>query len=197
MSRPEDRFPLTWPTGWKRTPLHQRSSSPFKISSSERAFRELEDELGRLGARSVMISSNLELRLDGRPYANQKRNEDEGVAIYFLRKGKEMVLACDKFRKREDNMRAITKTIEAIRGIERWGSSDMMERAFTGFAQLAGPMDVRQWWQVLGVQQGASVDDAEKAYLRLRSTHHPDRGGDPAEFNAVIAAWDQYRREHQ
>ena len=192
MIRPEQRYPLTWPAGWKRIPPYQRSHSPFKDPSTDRAMRDLMDELARLGARNIIVSSNLKLRQDGYPYSQQPRNDDEGIAVYFTRKGKDMVLACDKFAKREANMRAITKTIDAIRGIERWGSSDMMERAFTGFAQLAGPMDVRQWWQVLGVSEDATEGTVADAYRRLRSKHHPDNGGDPAEFHAVQMAFEQW-----
>ncbi len=194
MIRPEQRYPLTWPQGWMRTPTHLRSHSPFKIESTARAFRELMDELARLGARNVIVSSNLDLRQDGMPYSQQPRNDDEGIAIYFTRKGKDMVLACDKFAKREANMRAITKTIDAIRGIERWGSSDMMERAFTGFAQLEAPPDLRHWWEVLGVPADAHASNIEAAYRHLRSENHPDKGGDAADFQAVKTAYDQFCR---
>jgi hypothetical protein len=186
--RPEDRYPLTWPTGWPRTPSWKRSASPFKNCTTDKAYRELLDELGRLGARRILVSSNLRLRQDGAPYSQQPRNDDEGVAVYFIRKGKEMVLACDKFHKREDNMRAITKTIDAIRGIERWGSSDMMERAFTGFTAL-GHDSGRRWWDVLGVASDASAAEVESAYKRRRSVTHPDKGGDATEFAAVEEAY--------
>lgn len=192
MSRPDQRYPLTWPTGWKRTPRYSRAHSPFKIESTDRAYRELLAELDRLGARNIIISSNLKLRQDGLPYSQQPRHDDEGIAIYFRRKGKDMVLACDKFAKREANMRAITKTIEAIRGIERWGSSDMMERAFTGFAQLEAPPDIRQWWEVLGVPADTHAEVVKRAYQRLRSQHHPDNGGDATEFHAVQLAYETY-----
>lgn len=188
----DQRYPLCWPPGWPRTPSYARTWSPFKNMTTDKCFRELMDELGRLGARKVIISSNLKLRQDGMPYSQQPRHNDEGIAVYFTRKGVAMSLACDKFLKREENMRAIAKTIDAIRGIERWGSSDMMERAFTGFAQLAAPVDVRQWWQVLGVAENAPTADVELAYRRLRSQHHPDRGGNPAEFNAVQMAYEQW-----
>lgn len=186
---PDQRYPLTWPEGWPRTPTWKRAQSPFKVTP-DKAYRELVEELGRLGARDVIISSNLKLRLDGAPYANQPRNEDEGIAVYFKRKGQDMVLACDKFAKREANMRAITKTIDAIRGIERWGSSDLMERAFTGFAQL-GHDSGRKWWDVLGCASDAPRHVIESHYHRRRSATHPDRGGDAAEFHAVQAAWEQ------
>lgn len=191
--RPDQRYPLTWPEGWKRTPVYQRSHSPFKIESTDRAFRELLEELGRLGARNVIISSNLKLRQDGYPYSQQPRNDDEGIAVYFSRKGVEMVLACDKFTKREANIRAITKSIDAIRGIERWGSSDMMERAFTGFAALAAP-EGSHWSEVLGVQRDARPAEIEAAYRRRRSEVHPDRGGAAGEFDAVQRAWEQASR---
>lgn len=189
--RPQECYPLTWPAGWPRTPTWKRGPSPFK-TTPDKAHRELMEELQRLGARKVLLSSNLKLRQDGAPYANQPR--DEGIAVYFTRKGKEMVLACDKFARREDNMRAITKTIDAIRGIERWGSSDMMERAFTGFTQL-GYDSGRKWWDVLGVASDAPASVVDAAYYQRRSATHPDKGGDAAEFAAVNAAYATYEKE--
>lgn len=186
--KPEQRFPLTWPPGWPRTPAWQRGHSPFKVLSTDRAFRDLVAELERLGARKVIISSNLKLRQDGFPYSQQPRHNDEGIAVYFTRKGVDMVLACDKFAKREANMRSITLTIGAIRGIERWGSSDMMERAFTGFTALAAPVAL-SWREVL------DPADPEGSYRRLRSQHHPDRGGDAEAFQRVQRAYEQYQQE--
>lgn len=187
--RPDQRYPLTWPEGWPRTPRWARGPSPFKVTP-EKAYRELVAELDRLGARSVIISSNLKLRQDGFPYANQPRHDDEGIAVYFRRKGIDVVLACDKFARREDNMRAITKTIDAIRGIERWGSSDMMERAFTGFTALPSPVAL-SWRDVL------DPADPEGSYRRLRAQSHPDKGGSAAGFQRVQAAWDAYQQERR
>lgn len=188
-ARPDERYPLTWPEGWKRTPTWQRAHSPFK-AGPDKAMREMLAELDRLGARRVLISSNLKLRQDGMPYAQQPRCDDEGIAVYFVRGGKDMVLACDKFAKREANMRAITKTIEAIRGIERWGSSDLMERAFTGFTAL--PSSGESWWGILGVEPNARLAEIEAAYRRRRSETHPDRpGGDAAEFDRVQKAYEE------
>lgn len=187
--RPDQRYPLTWPAGWQRTPLHRQSHSPFKVTP-DKAYRELMQELDRLGARDVIISSNLKIRQDGAPYASQPRHNDEGIAVYFTRKGQQVVLACDKFYKREANMRAITKTIDAIRGIERWGSSDMMERAFTGFTALPAPGGM-DWRQIL------DESDPESSYRRLRRQHHPDHGGDAEEFIAVQAAWDAFQLEQR
>lgn len=186
--KPEQSYPLTWPAGWPRTPRWSRGKSPFKVQTTTRAYDDLIAELGRLGARKIIVSSNLKLRQDGMPYSQQPRHDDEGIAVYFTRKGVEMVLACDKFAKREDNMRAITLTIDAIRGIERWGSSDMMERAFTGFTALPSPIAL-SWKDVL------DPADPEGSYRRLRSEHHPDRGGSAEDFQRVQRAYDAYLQE--
>lgn len=123
-------FPLTWPQGWPRSKGAQSSS--FKAT-----FTSIRDGLFRqinlLGGTHIVLSSNIPLRLDGLPRAGQPQPQDKGVAVYFLRRGKQMVFACDRWDKVEDNMRAIEKTIEAVRGIDRWGASEMMERAFTAF----------------------------------------------------------------
>jgi hypothetical protein len=186
--RPEERYPLTWPAGWPRTPTWRCGSSPFKTESTDSAMRELMSELARLGASRVIVSSNLKLRQDGMPYSQQPQTDDEGIAVYFVRKGVDMVLACDKFAKCEANMRAITKTIDAIRGIERWGSSDMMERAFAGFTAIEHE-SAAHWSVVLGVPRAAARLVIDEAYKRLRSQHHPDKGGSPDQFQRIQQAY--------
>ena len=51
----------------------------------------------------------------------------------------------------------LAKSIEAMRGIERWGPSQMMERTFTGFAALPEKSG-SDWWDVLQVRRDASRD---------------------------------------
>lgn len=141
-------------------------------------------EIRLLGGKETIISSNIPLRRDGLPYANTSQPDDIGVAVYFKYKDKAMCFASDSYYKVEDNMRALALTIAAIRGMERWGASDMMERAFTGFLQLASPMAF-DWRDVLGISTDASYEDAEAAYKTARSIAHPDKGGTPEDFNKV------------
>lgn len=44
--------------------------------------------------------------------------------------------------------------------------------------------------EVLGLQGGASAEDIKAAYRRLAKRHHPDCGGDPEQFKAVRAAYE-------
>lgn len=45
-------------------------------------------------------------------------------------------------------------------------------------------------YQTLGVAKNASPDDIKKAYRKLASIHHPDKGGDTAMFQNVQTAYD-------
>lgn len=155
-------------------------------------------EIARLGGRMPVISSNAQYRQDGMPYARQGYIGDTGVAVYFQRKGKPVVFACDTYAALHDNIHAITKTIEAMRAIERHGASEMLERAFTGFTALPAPIVAvmkRDWWEVLGVPRDASAQAIGDAYRSLAARHHPDRGGDPARMTEINAARDEALQE--
>lgn len=169
-----EAYPLYWPEGWKRSKYRERSK--FKTGFGA-ARNLLFAELGRLGAAKVILSTNVPLRNDGLPRANVRPDGgDSGCAVYFKRNGKDMVFACDKYTETCDNIYAIAKTIDAMRGIERWGASDMMERAFSGFKAL-NATNHRDWWEVLQVQPGDPRDVIETSFKRLLRERHPDAGG--------------------
>ncbi len=171
-------FPLAWPMGRPRAARRERSRFDTGFS---KARDGLIAELERLGARDEVLSTNLALRLDGLPKSGQPQPDDPGVAVYFAYKGKPMCFACDNWDKVEHNIHAIAKTIEAMRGIARWGTGDMLDRAFSGFTALPAPS--RAWREVLGIPprhpRGEDVtrEHIEAAYRRLARTRHPDAGG--------------------
>lgn len=46
------------------------------------------------------------------------------------------------------------------------------------------------YYKVLGLTPGASEDEVKKAYRKLASKHHPDKGGDTAKFQEIQVAYD-------
>lgn len=48
----------------------------------------------------------------------------------------------------------------------------------------------RDYYEVLGVGKNASADELKKAYRRLAVQHHPDRGGNEAEFKELNEAYE-------
>lgn len=84
-SMEQQAYPLCWPDGWVRTrPQNRRFNNPWKKGSG--AYRdELIDELERLGAIELVISTNVPLTIRGLPRADFSP-PDPGVAVFFKRK---------------------------------------------------------------------------------------------------------------
>jgi hypothetical protein len=141
------------------------------------ATGDLLPELRRLGASRIVISTNVELRRDGLPRSDRREPNDPGAAVYFTLKGLPRVLACDKWCGVGENLYAIAKHIEALRGQERWGVGSV-EQAFAGYAALPTPSsNGNNCWTVLDIPFGSSVDRINAAYRELSQVRHPDRGG--------------------
>lgn len=186
-------FPLSWPVSWPRF-NGSRPRGKFKTSLGG-ALDRLEDELRRLRATNIVISSNLRPRNDGRPYADQAlRVQDPGIAVYFTLNGKPTVLACDRWCYVEHNIAAIALHVEALRGIDRWGVGSI-EQAFAGYAALPAHATPSDWRAVLGVGADASLALVRTAYHSLARRKHPDLGGSHEEMSKLTAAMEAAERE--
>jgi hypothetical protein len=213
---PTEAYPLTWPEGFPRTPANKRERARFGRKGSSfgvsrltvnQAILRLKGEVQaftrvghdwRIDPELVVVSTNVRTRNDGLPYSNAREPEDSGVAVYLELDGEPHVFPCDRWDRVADNIAAIAAHLGAMRGMERWGVGDL-RRVFAGFAALPpgtgesyGHVD--HWWDTLGVQPDARRPEIEAAYRRLRSQHHPDRGGDPEKFDKVRRAFEQARR---
>ena len=194
-------FPLVWPGSWPRTPPDRRQRPLFtSVSASARDTRKgrlqirltdarerLADELDKLNARAIVLSTNLELRADGQPRAGLPEPADPGAAVYFEMKQRPTVLACDRWTTVAGNVAAIAAHIGALRAQERWGVGSI-EQAFTGYAALPPAMVVDDWQAVLGTPK--TLAEANESFKRQMMRAHPDRGGSVAEaarLNAAIA----------
>jgi hypothetical protein len=205
----QQRYPLAWPSGWARTSsrsharFSKRETRHYEGGGSYTSNRSLtvgdglnrlNGELRRLGASSVIISSNLRLNMDGTPTAKQAAMlADPGVAVYFKLKGKPRVLACDRWFSAAENMAAIAGHIEAIRAVDRYGVGTL-EQAFAGYQAL--PAHAASWFTVLEFSEPPKAWDViESRYKSLARVHHPDRGGNAETMAKINAAYDTARSE--
>lgn len=175
-------FPLEWPAGWPRATAVQ--TSKFK-TTTDKARKRLLEEIARMGGTAPIVSSNVPLRNDGH-MRSDREPVDAAVAVYFQREERGMVFACDRYDYVRDNLHALALTIEALRGIERWGASEMMERAFSGFKQLNAENESSSWWKVLDVGSNATGQEIEKAYREKARRAHPDVLGGSAEAMTAL-----------
>lgn len=146
---------------------------------------ELLKEIKLLGGMHTVLSTNLPLRRDGLPYANQPEPKDRGVAVYFTLNRQAMCFACDRWDKVVDNVQAIRHTIAALRGIERWGTGDMVEQAFRGFIALP---NAESPYSILGVSRNATREEIEAAFREKAKRAHPDCGGSNEEMQRLNEA---------
>ncbi len=197
----ERAYPLQWPADRPRTPYEEREDSRFDVTP-DRAQRDMRHQIEMMGGEDIIVSTNQRVRRDGMIYAADlgRTPDDPGVAVYFKRKDRRMCFACDQYPRIWENMRAIGKTIRALRGIERWGSHEMMDRAFTGFAALpppdpstlsvapTGPDQLPPpWHEVLGVEPTAAWSEIRTAYREKM------READEAEQYRLNNAYDMAR----
>lgn len=196
MSDAPHACPLAWPIGWPRTPPHKRRKSTFQAKGKPltvfRALERTEHQLTLLGARYLVISTNMELRNDGRPRSDGRMSSsDPGAAVYFQLKSAPTVMPCDAFTTLADNLAAIANHIDAVRRIERYGVGTL-DQMFTGFQAIRGP-GPKPWREVLGIPPGTRVtpDLIRERRVALARKFHPDNGGSDALMSEINAAADQ------
>jgi hypothetical protein len=220
----ETAYPLYWPKGRARTPAgKRRDDPPFSVGESyqherqTRRFGEeaktevitrrrtkavslpvaldrLEDQLQRLGAQAIVLSTNLELRLNGTPRAGQKDPLEPGAAVYFNLKNKRLVFACDKWLRVADNVAAIAAHIRSIRSLENFGVGTT-EQSFEGYRSIENfSSGVMPWRRVLGFPQDSrpSLAEVEAKWKARMKEVHPRLEGESSvqasQLNVAVAA---------
>lgn len=180
-------YPLSWPPGWPRTEIARREASRMQ-STLANALKNLTAEVNRMGGKNLILSSNCTL--------GHELPADSGVVAYFTRDGDPVAIPCDRWKTVAENVQAIAKTIEALRGIERWGAKHMVKAAFRGFAALPERAGARTCWQVLGINPSHPItrDTIEDAFRTKAKICHPDRGGSAEAFHELNEAREEALR---
>lgn len=168
-------------------------------------MRDRDEVIHRLNRRgtNVVVTTGLPINSRGLPDASARNPSDPGVAVWWVERGRERVMACDRWNYVSENMRAVNLSLQALAGLDRWGAAEMVERAFSGFAALPPgsgadvgvvPAEPINWRKVLEIDEegvksvmGAAYSTemllqiVKKKYRVLVSQVHPDRGGQDAE----------------
>jgi hypothetical protein len=168
-----------------------RRESPYEIVEFGRNRDLVLASLLKMATRhDIVMSTNVPLRRDGLPYANEQSPQDPGVAVYWMRNGKPQVIACDRWYKVGENARAIWYALESLRQLERCGASQVIERAYAGFAALPAANRTKPWREVLGFPEGPVWgSEIEARYRELSRLHHPDVGGDTTRMAEINVAY--------
>lgn len=184
-------YPLTWPPQFARTKYREdgrfKTELPSAIKNVQRSLEGFARDSGK-SLKNLIISSNVTL--------GANNPADPGVAVWFTWDGLGVCIAVDRYSRVEANLQAIHHIIEARRTELRHGTLALVRATFTGFAALPAPAS-EHWAAVLGFAPGsiANIDDVEAAYRKLRSQHHPDKGGNAEQFQRIQRAYEQAREQ--
>lgn len=192
MSDAPQRFPLAWPAHRPRRRWQDRVKGDFqaigKPITLAAAADKLEDQIERLGGKYPVLSSNVELRMDGRPRADRSPPADPGACVYFELKGRPMAMACDAYTSVQMNIAAIANHIDAVRRQARYGVASA-EESLRAFEALPAPGG-SHWTATLGLKSSATPEDVKAAHRRLLAGAHPDQGGSHDRMADLNAARD-------
>lgn len=189
----------TWPG--PETPDSARNfGGNMRKTTPGAAMDRLRTELERMHAWDCCIQINVrerditrfgELRANARPYS-------PGVVIYAThpRQG-DLRFACDTYRQWHHNVNAIAMTLEALRGIARWGAV-RDEQQFAGFRALPGATSLTMGTSAaikiiesesdMIAPKPMTVDWLKDAGRRARAATHPDVTMDRVRWDAVESA---------
>lgn len=207
-------YPLAWPVTVQRTKVLQRKRALFFSTKTKyigstsyksqgdktmaEAVSEVMDQVQRFGGKNLTISTNVRLRNDGYPRSGESQPSDPGAAVYFVLRDVPYCLPCDRWTRVEDNLWAIAKHLDAMRGMERWGVGSV-EQQFLGYKALPQTAGAGEdCWMVLGLKWDivsahrldVAISEVVAAHRRLAMQSHPDRGGSQEQMSRINTARD-------
>lgn len=109
-------------------------------SSYKNTMDLLRKELRALNVRRAVVETDItegEIRLDGLPYANAKPRSPRVRLSFDLSGIGPVQYPCDTYDSWQDNVRAIAKTLEAQRAMDRYGATRHRQQ-YTGWKALPG-----------------------------------------------------------
>lgn len=206
-----DRLKVAPIRDWPGTLTSSRRISPFRAGLSD-TLDQLDREIWQLTeTRTQRDSAELLVaipagdlwRLDGRPRAHAAA-EHPGVILSLDSIHGHLSYPCDTFTTWQDNLRAITLALEALRKVDRYGVTKRGEqyRGFLALEATAAPAGFanaaeaeRFLGQVAMPGKDHSAFQIKTLLRRAQHSAHPDHGGDANTFQRVSLAEAKLREE--
>lgn len=190
-------------TKWDQ-PRRETESCRFR-SSPGTTQDELRCELAKLGVDRCVLQADLDesqIRLDGMPYAGARFRSGRVILTFDHPEQGTLNFPCATYSEFWNNVRAIVKTMESLRAIDRYGVTKNSEQ-FAGWKQLPSTAIVAQEFvtveeamkYIISHSEGwilpedtlddaaaQALDDHElfrSAFRNAAKNNHPDHGGDP------------------
>jgi hypothetical protein len=184
---------------WPGERNKNRKNATFRVTYPK-TLDELENELSKIRAKEIIIQveglTRDDIRNDGWPRSGTWKNGygGPGVIVSFESPKGAMSFPCDKFRDWQDNLRAIAKSLEALRMVDRYGVTRGNEQ-YRGWTQIGngnGKMDRASAFRFIETLTGApiklpaTVETIAAIIKTLKVAHHPDKpGGSHETFVAI------------
>jgi hypothetical protein len=197
---------------WPETPAARRAQGLFKNKQGrltlDRNVRDLEYELGMLkveDARILLGLDSRQFRRDGWPMANADGHPGV-ILVYSHPHFGQMRVGTDRFFHWVDNLCAIVRTLEALRMMERYGTTGNGKQ-YEGFRQLPASTGVTMAPEKAAeiVKEHSKVrfsvevilrerEVADMASTAARFAAHPDRNPGKADATEVFHLVEQARQ---
>ncbi|QED11864.1 hypothetical protein SEA_MASHLEY_47 [Microbacterium phage Mashley] len=217
MSEWPDRLTVGPIREWPGAHTRSRRSAPFRYGGKPvkltTTLSELDTELRAVAAKDAELLVAIDpakFRRDGRPYSNAIADHPGVILSFEIPKLGRVSYPCDTFTTWEDNLRAVVLSLEALRKVDRYGTTQHREQyrgflaieataAPAGFATADAALDFLQ--TIVGDQWPGGVIPRDRRASVARVVRgaqfrtHPDTGGDPAIFQRVSLAEAKLRAE--
>lgn len=147
-------------------------------ASWSKTMRELSESFSKWSVTDWDTNYPRGARLEG---MNQSET-DRTVTLRYVLKGKTVNLSMSRQSRAVDNLRMLFLAVEAMRMNEKRGIGELIAQTYL---QLAGPIQEKSPWEVLGIYPGSPLSVAEAAYKERAMIAHPDRGGSELEMKQL------------
>lgn len=119
---------------------------------------------------------------------------DRTVKLTYVKNGKTINLQMGSQARAVDNLRVLYLAVEDMRMNEKRGIAEVLQSAYV---QLEAPRQKRNPYEVLGIYETATLEEAEAIFKAKAKRAHPDGGGSVEQMTELNEAIAQIRKEKQ